>query len=110
MKPTEQQVACITAAKANDVVKIEAGAGSGKTSTLKLVSQELPQPSLYVAFNKVTAVEAIEKFPKHVVCKTTHSLAFAKFGRGLQDKLNRPKGKYENVAFTGAEIARCSYR
>ena len=106
MKPTEQQLNCIAAAINHMIVKIEAGAGSGKTSTLKLVSAELPQSSLYIAFNKVTANEASEKFPSHVTCKTTHSLAFAKFGRALMDKLNRPKGGYVNVAFTGTEIAR----
>jgi len=106
MKPTEQQLNCIAAAIKHMIVKIEAGAGSGKTSTLKLVSEELDQSSLYIAFNKVTATEASEKFPSHVTCKTTHSLAFAKFGRALMDKLNRPKGGYVNVAFTGTEIAR----
>lgn len=106
MKPTEQQLTCIAAAVQHMVVKIEAGAGSGKTSTLKLVATELEQPSLYVAFNKVTATEAQEKFPTHVTCKTTHSLAYAKFGVALKDKLSRPKGGYVNVAFTGTEIAR----
>lgn len=106
MKPTEQQVACIVAGKAYPIVKIEAGAGSGKTSTLKLVSEAIPEPSLYVAFNKVTALEAEAKFPQHVLCKTTHSVAYAMFGKHLQDKLSRPKGGYVNVAFTGTEIAR----
>lgn len=106
MNPTSQQLSCIAAAVRHMVVKIEAGAGSGKTSTLKLVSNEVTDPSLYVAFNKVTATEASEKFPRHVTCKTTHSIAYAKFGRGLQDKLSRPKGGYVNVAFTGTEIAR----
>lgn len=106
MNPTEQQRTCIAAAAQNMIVKIEAGAGSGKTSTLKLVSNELKEPSAYLAFNKTTAVEAGAKFPPHVVCKTTHSFAYAKFGRPLQDKLSRPKGAYVNVAFTGTEIAR----
>ncbi len=106
MKPTEQQNICVAAAQNYPIVKIEAGAGSGKTSTLKIVSDAVPEPSLYVAFNKVTATEASEKFPRHVTCKTTHSIAYAQFGRSLQDKLSRPKGGYVNVAFTGTEIAR----
>jgi hypothetical protein len=106
MTPTEQQLTCIAAAVQYAVLKIEAGAGSGKTSTLKLVAEAVPEPSLYVAFNKVTATEAAEKFPAHVTCKTTHSIAYSKFGRSLQDKLTRPKGGYVNVAFTGTEIAR----
>lgn len=106
MKPTEQQLTCIAAAVREAVLKIEAGAGSGKTSTLKLVSDSLPVPSLYVAFNKVTATEAAEKFPSHVTCKTTHSIAYAVYGKSLHHKLNRPKTGYVNVAFTGSEIAR----
>lgn len=106
MTPTEQQLYCIKTTQENDMVKIEACAGAGKTSTLVLISKSLKQPSIYMAFNKVTATEAAEKFPEHVTCQTTHSLAFAAFGRQLMDKLSRPKGKYVNVAGTGSEIAR----
>lgn len=106
IKATEQQLKCMAAAVKYAILKIEAGAGSGKTSTLKLVSDVVPDASLYVAFNKVTAVEATEKFPSHVTCKTTHSIAYAKFGKRLQDKLKRTMGGYKNVAFTGTEIAR----
>lgn len=69
-------------------------------------ADEYKVPSLYLAFNKVTATEASERFPKHVTCKTTHSVAFAVFGQKLMDKLSRPKGKYVNVAGTGLEISR----
>ncbi len=109
MTPTEQQLFCIKTASEYPLVKIEAGAGSGKTSTLAMVAKTLTDQSIYVAFNKVTAVEAAEKFPHHVLCKTTHSLAYAQFGKQLQDKLSRPKGGYVNVAFTGTEIAK-SYK
>lgn len=104
--PTQQQVACIEAAKNLDLVKIEACAGAGKTSTLTMMAEALPVPSLYLAFNKVTATEGSEKFPKHVTCKTTHSVAYAAFGKQLYNKLSRPKGKYVNVAGTGSEIGR----
>ena len=106
MKPTEQQEYAIQAAKQCSLLKIDAVAGSGKTSTLVMVANELALPSIYVAFNKVTATEAAEKFPTHVACRTTHSLAYAVFGAQLQHKLSRPKGKYVNVAGTGSEIAR----
>jgi hypothetical protein len=106
MKPTNQQEYCIELAKAEAMSKIEAGAGAGKTSTLKLISENIPARSLYLAFNKVTAVEAEERFPAHVMCMTTHSLAYRAFGIALQSKLSRPKGAYKNVAGTGSEIAR----
>lgn len=106
MKPTQQQLDCIELCKKEKKVKIGACAGAGKTSTLTMISNSLVEPSIYVAFNKVTATEAQEKFPKHVTCQTTHSLAYRVFGSNLQHKLSRPKGHYVNVAGTGSEIAR----
>lgn len=108
--PTPQQLTCVAAAvdKAIGLVKIEACAGAGKTSTLVMMAEALEVPSLYLAFNKVTANEAAEKFPKHVTCKTTHSVAYAVYGAKLQraQKLSRPSGRYVNVAGTGSEVAR----
>lgn len=106
--PTPQQQSCIAAAvdSAIEMLKVEACAGSGKTSTLVMMAEALPVPSLYLAFNKVTATEASEKFPKHVECRTTHSMAYAAHGKKLSEKLSRPQGKYVNVAGTGSEIAR----
>lgn len=105
--PTPQQAACMTAVMSGiQMLKIEACAGSGKTSTLAMMAESVVKPSLYLAFNKVTAVEAEQRFPKHVRAQTTHSRAYAAFGVKLQHKLSRPKGAYVNVAGTGAEIQR----
>lgn len=106
MKPTLQQEACVDAVASLDMLKITAVAGAGKTSTLRLVAESQAVPSLYLAFNKVTALEAGAKFPKHVTCRTTHSLAYATFGVRLNSKLSRPRGAYKNVAGTGAEIGK----
>lgn len=106
--PTPQQVSCIAASVDDSIkmLKIEAAAGAGKTSTLTMMAEAVPVPSLYLAFNKVTATEATEKFPRHVTCQTTHSVAYAAFGRKMANKLKRPQGRYVNVAGTGAEIGR----
>lgn len=107
-KPTPQQAACIEAAvnPAIRVLKIEACAGAGKTSTLTMMAEALPVPSAYWCFNKSNADEAALKFPKHVKCSTSHSTAFSFFGRDIAHKLKRPMGKYRNVAGTGSEIGR----
>jgi superfamily I DNA/RNA helicase len=105
-KPTPQQAACIEAVSQFHMLKVEACAGSGKTSTLGMIAEDNPVSSLYLAFNKVTANEAGLKFPNHVTCKTTHSIAYAVFGRKLNSKLSRPKGAYKNVAGTGSEIGK----
>lgn len=61
----------------NEILAIQACAGSGKTSTLKEISLANPkQRFLYLAFNKSIATEARERFPKNVEAKTIHSLAF----------------------------------
>ena len=67
--PTPQQQTCIAAAVDASIrlVKIEACAGAGKTSTLQMMADALPVPSLYLAFNKKTADEGAERFPKHVL-------------------------------------------
>jgi hypothetical protein len=110
-QPTPQQTNCISAAVDTSIrlLKIEACAGAGKTSTLEMMANELPVPSLYLCFNKVTANEAKERFPKHVTCSTTHSVAYSYTGVKLNraGKLSRPTGRgYVNVAGTGSEIAR----
>jgi hypothetical protein len=105
--PTLEQQACVTAiTSAIRILKIEACAGSGKTSTLVMMAEALDLPSLYLAFNKVTAEEAALKFPQHVTCRTTHSIAYAAFGSKLKDKLKRPPGKYQNCGWTGTEIGK----
>lgn len=106
MTPTHQQQACIDAAVNNDFLKIDAVAGSGKTATLVMIADVIRTTSLYCAFNKVTALEASTKFGNHVVCQTTHSMAFAKFGDKIRHKLIRPVGGYVNVAGTSGEIGK----
>lgn len=104
-EPTAQQKEIVAAAKVNNRMKIIAGAGAAKTSTLVLVSDELKEKSLYLAYNKSMAEEAKQKFSSHVDCRTTHSLAYRYEGRKLSHKLNRPKGGYVNVAWTPTEIS-----
>lgn len=106
VKPTKEQELIIEAAKLGENLAIQAMAGSGKTSTLVMTSNEVVKPSLYLAYNKAMADEAKEKFPDHVEVRTTHSLAYAHVGHEYQHKLSRPRGAYVNVAGTGSEIGR----
>lgn len=71
--PTKQQKEIIKLAKENSLLKVSAGSGCAKSSTLKLIADEIQEPSLYLAFNKSMATEAKGKFPHHVDCMTTHS-------------------------------------
>ena len=68
--------------QSNGNIKINAVAGSGKTTTLIEYARSRPQKStiLYIAFNKSVKLEAIRKFAEQglrsVKVETAHSLAF----------------------------------
>jgi hypothetical protein len=104
--PTPEQETAKNMVLLKDMSKIQACAGSGKTSELVYISTFLEVPSLYMTFNVTMAREAADKFGDHVSCMTTHSLAYRKVGKGYQHKLSRPQGRYVNVALTGSEVAR----
>ena len=88
MQLTEEQqriIAYVKQMKRGGRFKVEAKAGSGKTSTLVEVARANPDKRfLYLAFNKAIVNEAKDKFPKNVVVKTTHSLAYGKIITPLQ--------------------------
>ena len=89
--PTDEQLAAIDMACRGDSFKVVAYAGAGKTTTLKLISQNLGGRGLYLAFNKAIAVDAQGKFPAHVRCQTFHSLAFRHVARDITAKVSLPR-------------------
>jgi superfamily I DNA/RNA helicase len=95
--PTQEQIEIVKAFGTTRVLKVNAVAGSGKTSTLELLAQEYVQPSLLLAFNKAIADEASSRFPSHVNCKTMNSVAYSVHGRALQHKLNFNKNPKLNT-------------
>ncbi|MBO0879456.1 MAG: ATP-dependent helicase, partial [Mycobacterium sp.] len=75
-----------------------AGAGAGKTSTIRLASDAIKGKGLYVAFNKAIAADARKKFGRHVDCRTAHSLAWRDVGCAFQKRLNGPRQPAREVA------------
>jgi hypothetical protein len=57
-------------------LRIDAYAGSGKTTTLQMLAESTSRRGLYLAFNRSIADAAKQKFPQQVSCATSHSLAF----------------------------------
>lgn len=76
MKPTTEQEEAVARFRDGGALKINAFAGTGKTTTLQLIAASTKQKGMYLAFNKAIAVEAQQKFPDNVFCSTLHSLAF----------------------------------
>jgi len=99
LAPTPEQQAIIDAAATGKTVAISAGAGTGKTSTLKMIAEARPKTRmLYVAYNKAIQVEADKSFPSNVTTKTAHSLAYREFGAPMRDRLNGPRMRGADTA------------
>lgn len=74
----EKIIALSKKLKNNEILSIQACAGSGKTYTLREIAKANPQKRyLYLAFNKAIVEEAKAKFPQNVEVKTLHSLALS---------------------------------
>lgn len=91
--PTAQQQAIIDAVVAGQDVAVLALAGTGKTSTLRMLARALSDRRIvYIAFNRTTADEAQRSFPPHVTADTMHAFARQGLRDGphgrLLDKLN----------------------
>jgi hypothetical protein len=71
--------------------KLIALAGTGKTTTLRLIGENRRGRGLYVAFNKAIQMEAEAKFPRHVTTRTAHSLAFG--ARRMFNSKHKLQGK-----------------
>jgi hypothetical protein len=88
MRPTAEQGAIIDACASGVDLVVEAGAGTGKTTTLRMASTQMRGRGLYVAYNRSIAQDAKKVFPPHVQCATAHSLAFRAHGRDYKHRLN----------------------
>lgn len=105
--PTQEQLDIEQAFLTGENLTIEAAAGSGKTSVIKMIAKHTKgKKCLYMAFNKAIAEEVKHKLPDNVLSKTTHSIAYQAVGKDYREKLSRPRGRYINVAMTPAEISR----
>lgn len=97
--PTPEQMQALTLFNTGEGLAIEAGAGTGKTSTLIQLAQSCPaRRGQYVAFNKSIVTEAGQKLPGNVVASTAHSLAFRAVGRQYSHRLNGPRVRSDDIA------------
>jgi AAA domain/UvrD-like helicase C-terminal domain len=91
LTPTAEQADIIAACQSGGNLVIEAGAGTGKTSTLKMAASVMGRRGLYIAFNRAIARDAARSFPKNVSCSTAHSLAFRAVGHAYKARLDGPR-------------------
>lgn len=110
IKPSNQQQAIIDAVGTANNIGVLAYAGTGKSTTLRLVAEEHSDKTfLYVVYNKSQQIEASKKMPTNVEVRTGDSLAwqfvnlvYEKRGMSLAA---RRAGKDPTYLTTSKEIA-----
>ena len=86
MKPTDEQEAILDAN--GRIIRINARAGTGKTTTLVMLSEKnRHQKILYLVFNSKARETARQRFPANVRAHTVHSFAFQHEGRKWKENL-----------------------
>ncbi|WP_105318469.1 UvrD-helicase domain-containing protein [Thermus tenuipuniceus] len=94
---TPEQEAAVEAFLEGKDLKLVAVAGSGKTTTLRLMAEAAPKRRLlYLAFNRAIRDEARGKMPPNTQVHTLHSLVFGEMVRsdpGFAAKFEAGKGQ-----------------
>lgn len=96
MTPTPEQQAILDRSPTG-TVKVVAGAGCGKTSTLVSYGRRWPARALYLAFNRAIADEAGRKFPPLVETRTAHSFAHRALDVGRRKAEVIPRYRHEHL-------------
>lgn len=92
--PTVEQQVALDYFAAGKPLRIQAGAGTGKTTTLAMLARSTPRIGTYLAFNREIARDAGRAMPQTVDCRTVHSVAATTIsrqhpnGKALLDRLN----------------------
>lgn len=103
MQATMEQTAAVTMFGKGESMVIEAGAGTGKTSTLIMCAASTTQRGQYVAFNKAIVTDAGDRMPENVKARTAHSLAFGAMmqkhgGRSFKARLGGGRVRGDQIA------------
>jgi hypothetical protein len=68
-------------------LKIVAGAGTGKTSTLAMLANSTRRRGVYLAFNRAMADDAARRMPANIIVRTAHALAMGHVDRRYKLKI-----------------------
>lgn len=97
-QPTDEQLHALELFRKGETVAIEAGAGCGKTSTLRILAESTDKRGIYTAFNKSIVSDTATSMPGHIQCSTAHSLAFRAVGRDYAHRLQSPRMRSQELA------------
>jgi superfamily I DNA/RNA helicase len=98
MRATDEQAAALDLFLLGENMVIDALAGTGKTSTLRLLAASTRRRGRYVAFNRALVDDAAGTFSSRCAVSTIHSLAMRQVGTEYAHRLNSPRMKSYEVA------------
>lgn len=100
LSPTDEQQEIIDVFATEQDEVIEALAGTGKSTTLRLLGQSCypDRQGTVIAFNRAVADEMKSKMPMNVQAFTGHALAFRVVGRDYEHKLGGPFIQSKDIA------------
>lgn len=99
LTPTDEQAEAIRLFKEGKSIVINAGAGCGKSSTLKMLAETTNRRGQYTAFNRAIVDTAKEKFEDlNVAVNTAHSLAWGALGKNYSHRLGTARIKLSELA------------
>ena len=97
--PTDEQHTVIDLFEQGIHLAVEAGAGTGKTSTLSLVAESAPLKLVqYLAFNAAIVGDAKRSMPRNVSCSTAHGLAMRAVGNQFRHRLGADRVRSQELA------------
>ncbi|WP_426939759.1 exonuclease domain-containing protein [Pseudarthrobacter sp. S6] len=104
-EPSPEQAAILDSFFGSGDIKILAGAGTGKTTTLQLLANSTKAKITYLTFNKATAVEAKGCFSSNVTATTIHAFAYRDLtSQGHGHWLGRLRLGIEPIAVTARRL------
>ena len=97
--PTDEQQSILNHFGEGMSIAVQAGAGTGKTSTLVMLAKSTKRVGQYLAFNAKIVAEAAAKFSgTNMSAKTVHAIAMAQVGNKYRHRLNSPRLRSAEVA------------
>jgi hypothetical protein len=100
--PTDEQAEAVRLAMTGGHLAINAGAGAGKSSTLRMIAMAKDAAGIrngtYTAFNRRVITDASGTFPRGMTCATAHGLAMKAVGRAYRHRLGGRRMKSADIA------------
>lgn len=90
-RPTGEQDLAIEMKESGANFALQAGAGTGKTTTLEMIARAGGGRGVFLAFNRSVVDDAKRRFPFHVRCATPHALAMKALAPQFADRFNGPR-------------------